>query len=609
MKVKHYILAVAAIVLTACATDSPALTGDEPLPATDDNAVLFSAGSESGSRAVPYMGENGRFVCRMYYISSQLGSEYAAEPIESWLKVNNTVGNSVYRKGDFAVEENLTPGTPEYEAVFDKYGFQKVAQIFYWQNRKNHAFFAYTDLNRAFSTEYKNGNNRSDLCFEDPVEPYVLKEMVGEEEKEFKGRVHDLRTTGKASMTEQPDPAQALTVMSPAGATQEANRVPLVFSHCFSQVVVNVKVGATSGITESLAAEHITRIEMLGVAEEAYTYYELDLTNATYHEPTHKLIDLSKYPEDQLQDNPYGTSIAMFARSPQDCPPGYLKSFNAIAFGNLNALRIHWKEPGETPIEHITTFVVKDNNFVALKSGTRYIYNIELRRGTLAVIRPEMLPWDIDETVNNGDGILKEPSIVNNAAALAQAITDGAYDIILGSDIDLESQLEIPQGSSLTIDLNGNTIKNTKNLGAALYVAGNLTITGNGTVEGGSGGNNKAVEVIAGAKCSIMNGTFHVGGDANDEGNDCIYCNGGEVEIYGGNFSSEKPYRERYYVLNQKNSTPGTITVYGGRFENYDPATGDDNLGGNFVAEGYESVLVSGAEATPKVYEVRKKTE
>lgn len=66
MKVKHYILAVAAIVLTACATDSPALTGDEPLPATDDNAVMFTSGNQSLSRAIPYLGKDGRFVCRMY---------------------------------------------------------------------------------------------------------------------------------------------------------------------------------------------------------------------------------------------------------------------------------------------------------------------------------------------------------------------------------------------------------------------------------------------------------------------------------------------------------------------------------------------------------------
>ena len=30
----------------------------------------------------------------------------------------------------------------------------------------------------------------------------------------------------------------------------------------------------------------------------------------------------------------------------------------------------------------------------------------------------------------------------------------------------------------------------------------------------------------------------------------------------------------------------GTIIVYGGEFVGYDPSTGDDNMGGNFVASG-----------------------
>ena len=49
-------------------------------------------------------------------------------------------------------------------------------------------------------------------------------------------------------------------------------------------------------------------------------------------------------------------------------------------------------------------------------------------------------------------------------------------------------------------------------------------------------------------------------------------------------------YGGKYYVLNQKNVNPGTITVKGGTFVNYDPSKGDDNLGGNFVADSYKVV-------------------
>lgn len=596
MKLRYYISVLAAIVLTACATDgiTPTVV-DNPagLP------VLFSAGSESRSRAVPYLGQNARFVCRMYYISSQTDEVFSSTPVESWLKVNNTMGNSVYREGTFGVDEDNNE-------LFDNYGFEKTSRIFYWQNRKNHAFFAYTDLNRAFSAGYVAGSTRSDLCFEDPEEPYVLTETVAEESKKYKGRVHDMRTAGLDSIGQQPDPAQALTVMYPGGSTQEANRVPLVFSHCLSQVVVNVKVGATSGITEALTADNITQIEMLGVSEEAYTYYELDLTNATYHAPTYKPIDLSQYSEAQLQDNPYGTAIDMFARDAADCPPGYLKSFHANAFGNLKALRIHWIEPDEERIEHITTFVVQDPAFVNLKSGTRYIFNIELRRGTVAVIRPEILPWEIDETVNTTSGFVQDPRIVGTQSELLQAIEDGVDDITLNARIELDQALVVPAGTNMRIDLNGNTITSNAN-GAAINVKGNLTIEGNGTVQGGTGGDNVAVMVSQGAKCSIMNGTFGVGADANGLGNSCIYTTGGEVEIYGGYFSTDAAYKGFYYVLNQNNSNPGKITVWGGTFYNFNPATGDDNLKGNFVAPGYESVLVSD-DGTTKKYQVRKKT-
>ena len=60
--------------------------------------------------------------------------------------------------------------------------------------------------------------------------------------------------------------------------------------------------------------------------------------------------------------------------------------------------------------------------------------------------------------------------------------------------------------------------------------------------------------------------------------------------IEGGFFYTDYNYKGKYYVLNKNNSTNGTITVKGGTFVNYDPSKGDDNLGGNFVADGYKVV-------------------
>ena len=43
------------------------------------------------------------------------------------------------------------------------------------------------------------------------------------------------------------------------------------------------------------------------------------------------------------------------------------------------------------------------------------------------------------------------------------------------------------------------------------------------------------------------------------------------------------------YDANRK-SGAAKIIVTGGTFVNYDPSKGDDNLGGNFVADGYKVV-------------------
>ena len=117
----------------------------------------------------------------------------------------------------------------------------------------------------------------------------------------------------------------------------------------------------------------------------------------------------------------------------------------------------------------------------------------------------------------------------------------------------------------------------------------NVTITG-GYYDGGNGGNNICVYAMNGATVTIQGGTFTVGSDASRAGNSVVESNGGNIVIEGGFFYTNYNWRGFYYVLNQKNDNPGTITVKGGTFVNYDPSQGDDNLGGSFVADGYSVV-------------------
>ena len=128
--------------------------------------------------------------------------------------------------------------------------------------------------------------------------------------------------------------------------------------------------------------------------------------------------------DDYLEFNEWGTSFEMFDMADGDedgdgvadgtdaYTVGYLRSFNAIAFGHLMAIRVTWREgdTAENPIvRHVSTYKVPEDNsklpgmsggdrpivkLQELQSSMKYIYNLELRRGTLAVIRTAVIPWE-----------------------------------------------------------------------------------------------------------------------------------------------------------------------------------------------------------------------
>ena len=187
--------------------------------------------------------------------------------------------------------------------------------------------------------------------------------------------------------------------------------------------------------------------------------------------------------------------------------------------------------------------------------------------------------------------------MISTTSAL-QAIFKNGGSATLTSDIDIDKALDLAAGKSVVLNLNGKKITN-KGTDAAIRVSGDLEINGEGSVYGGTGGDNVAVWAAQGGKVTINGGEYSVGKDANGLANSCVYAYGGDIVINGGTFSSEQPWNGKYYVLNKNNGTPqSTITVTGGTFINYDPSTGDDNLGGNFVASGYQSTKVSDNPAT-----------
>lgn len=143
----------------------------------------------------------------------------------------------------------------------------------------------------------------------------------------------------------------------------------------------------------------------------------------------------------------------------------------------------------------------------------------------------------------------------------------------------------------VTIDLNG---KNIVSDGDAFEVkAGTLTINGDGQVRGGNTGVGSWTAVWAnGGKAILNGGTYSVGGDSSTTDtthqNDVIYTkNGGSVVVNGGYYNNNGTV----WTLNENDANRGTVVVYGGTFEAWDPANNvSEGANTNFVAEGYKSV-------------------
>lgn len=175
-------------------------------------------------------------------------------------------------------------------------------------------------------------------------------------------------------------------------------------------------------------------------------------------------------------------------------------------------------------------------------------------------------------------------------------------EVTLQKDYTLTESLIVPAGVTSVINLNGHNIINATDSeelgeGDGIVVYGNLTINGNGTVQGKTrsvwarGNDNPTVTI---------NGGNYVGAVG---GSQCevIYASGnGVITINGGTFQAETEDKvsfaaPQYAVLNiHGNGASGCdIVVYGGSFKNFDPANNvSENPAKNFCAPGYFSTKI-----------------
>lgn len=237
----------------------------------------------------------------------------------------------------------------------------------------------------------------------------ISKLQDAEVHDEYRANRYDLTDKNKIAMSQQPDILQALVIKEPASATLQENRIDLYFKHQFSQVQVNIKNSEDNSVM--IQPEQIDKVELLGVTNEGYVFTEL-LPNGEVRPTGYKDVVATDYTDLELEQNPYGTSFNMFARTmTQDEMDATktIKSYECITFGLLQAIRITWHEDDqEGRVVHDPTYRVGDVSLRNLASGVKYIWNMELRRGTLAVVRTEIIPWEENQEEYNTDGTIQK---------------------------------------------------------------------------------------------------------------------------------------------------------------------------------------------------------
>lgn len=169
---------------------------------------------------------------------------------------------------------------------------------------------------------------------------------------------------------------------------------------------------------------------------------------------------------------------------------------------------------------------------------------------------------------------------------------------VLAADMVISEPVSV--SSNVQLNLNGKTITNTnvQPSGTAcpaisVQPGAKLTLSGDGIVDGGQGGDNSAVMINNNGEALIEGGTYSVGGDKNGDGNSCIYLTGPNsvLTITGGEYRSLTSWKDKYYVINSTNANKesNTIIITGGKFWDFDPSNVDiETPARNYVPEGYK---------------------
>ena len=235
-------------------------------------------------------------------------------------------------------------------------------------------------------------------------------------------------------------------------------------------------------------------------------------------------------------------------------------------------------------------FTVKDQNGNPIIEEETFNTDIYVKRNHLTTIMGNILTDANNIKIEIDDEFAAEEIIL-------------AGDYTLTADLELDLPMVVKAGTTATLNLNGFNIINTNKTteygkGEGIVVYGDLTINGEGTIQGAT----RAVWARGdkGAKITINGGTFkgceagYTGG-----GNSVIYASSGNViDIYGGTFEAlaedTESYANTLYPILNVADNNGMINVYGGLFKGQNPAAPgtepkawNDAHPNGFVADGY----------------------
>ena len=277
--------------------------------------------------------------------------------------------------------------------------------------------------------------------------------------------------------------------------------------------------------------------------------------------------------------------------------------------------------PADADQEYIITFnvtvkvgdvVAIDNELrtakvtgVALEMGKAYNFQATLDHSNVFDSQ-ELYPivFEVDEVK---DWVTSKTDAQVKEAEFRASMAFGGI-VKLTEDVVITAPVTVPAGVTTVLDLNGHNIINTVDSdvygeGEAIISYGNLTINGNGIVEGCT----RAVWARGnqGAVVTINGGTFKGAKEGFAEGGcSVIYASSNNtINIYGGTFEALAADKTSYanktegvYAALNIQDNGGFINVYGGTFVKFNPAAPgtepkawNESHPNGFVAEGYFS--------------------